>query len=103
MLINLFHVALLGLLFLYTLRGSRCAATRRLSLVPLAMCGMEIFLAGVLDTRFRFWVSCWYWPVRRWRCAASWRCGVTPPLPVPRATNAPGPRAPNCAHSNRGA
>ena len=49
MLINLFHVALLGLLFLYTLRGSRCAATRRLSLVPLAMCGMEIFLAGVLD------------------------------------------------------
>ena len=50
MLINLFHVALLGLLFLYTLRGSRCAATRRLSLVPLAMCGMEIFLAGVLDT-----------------------------------------------------
>lgn len=31
-------------------RGSRCAATRRLSLVPLAMCGMEIFLAGVLDT-----------------------------------------------------
>ena len=74
MLINLFHVALLGLLFLYTLRGSRCAATRRLSLVPLAMCGMEIFWPGFwIRWRFRFWVSCWYWPVRRWRCAASWR------------------------------
>ena len=50
MLINLFHVALLGVLFIYTLRGSRHAVTRRLSLIPLTMCGMEIFLAEVLDT-----------------------------------------------------
>ena len=45
MLINLFHVVLLGILFFYTLHGARRAVTRRLSLIPLSMCLIEILLA----------------------------------------------------------
>ena len=49
MVFNMFHVALLGALFIYTWRGAHRAVTRRLSMIPLTMCGIEIFLAGVLD------------------------------------------------------
>ena len=49
MLINLFHVVLLGILFFYTLHGARRAVTRRLSLIPLSMCLIEMLLAEVLD------------------------------------------------------
>ena len=49
MLVNLFHVVLLGVLFFYTFHGARRVATRRLSLIPLTMCLMEILLAEVLD------------------------------------------------------
>lgn len=49
MLWNALHAALLGVLFLYTWHGARRAVTRRLSMIPLTMCGIEIFLAGILD------------------------------------------------------
>ncbi len=49
MVFNMFHVVLLGALFIYTWRGAHRAVTRRLSMIPLTMCGIEIFLAGVLD------------------------------------------------------
>lgn len=73
-------------------RGSRCAATRRLSLVPLAMCGMEIFLAGVLDT-LAFPVLGVLLVLARAAVAVCCVLAVRrdAALAVPRATNAPGP------------
>lgn len=50
MIFSLFHVVLLGSMFLYMLNKAQGKSARRLSLVPLTMCVMEIILMGVLET-----------------------------------------------------
>lgn len=49
MLWNLLHAAGLILLFVWTLKCAKSVETRRLSLVPLAMAAIELFIAGVYD------------------------------------------------------
>lgn len=48
MMLNLLTVVVMGGLFLYMMRKSVLASTRQLAFVPLGVCAMEIFAAGLL-------------------------------------------------------
>lgn len=49
MLLSLLNILLLGGMFLYMLNKAQGRTARRLALVPLTMCVMEIILLGILD------------------------------------------------------
>lgn len=49
MIFSLIHIMLLGGMFLFMLNKAQGKAARRLTLIPLTMCVMEIVLMGVLD------------------------------------------------------
>ena len=46
--LSLASIAAMAIMFLYMVNKARFASTRRLALIPMAACGMEILAAGML-------------------------------------------------------
>lgn len=49
MLLSTVHVLVMGGLFFYMVRRARYAAARRMALIPLAVCGVEMLASGLLS------------------------------------------------------